>query len=310
MKNSIEKLVIIGSGPAGLTAAIYGARSCLDPLVIEGNEPGGQLMGTTYVENWPGETSILGPELMKKMRDHALHFKTRFLSEEVASVDLSIRPFVLTSTKKTIIKTHALIIATGATAKKLGCKGEAEYWSKGVSTCTVCDGAFYEGKEVVIVGGGDTAMESASFMTNFTDKITIVHVLPQLTACPSMQERVIHNPKIKIIYTSTVTEIRGDQGRVSSVLITNQQTKEQTELPTQAVFLAIGLKPNTDIFKNQLEMNNYGHIALKGHTQTSVAGVFAAGDVADNKYRQAITSAGTGCAATLDAERYLKENNL
>ncbi len=310
MNDSVEKLVIIGSGPAGLTAAIYAARSFLNPLVIEGREPGGQLMSTSYVENWPGEASILGPELMKKMRSHAEHFKTRFLSEELTAVDLSVRPFLLTTSKQTMIKTHTLIIATGATAKKLGCEGEAEYWGKGVSTCAVCDGTFYAGKEVVIVGGGDSAMESASFMTNFTDKITIVHILPKLTACPSMQERVIHNPTIKIIYNSTVTAIKGTQGKVSSVKITNQQTGEHTELPAQGVFIAIGLKPNTDLFKNQLAMNHYGYITIECHTRTSVPGVFAAGDVADDRYRQAITSAGSGCAATLDAERYLKQNNL
>lgn len=269
--DEIEKLIIIGSGPAGLTAAIYAARAFLNPLVIEGNEPGGQLMGTTYVENWPGEQSILGPTLMKNMRNHALHFKTRFITQEVTRVDLNIRPFGVATAKQTL-KSHTLIIATGAVPKRLGCPGEEEFWGRGVSSCTVCDGSFYAGKEVVIVGGGDTAMESASFMTNFTDKITLVHILPALTASPIMQERIIHNPKIKIIYSSTITAIKGTQGKVSSVVITHQKTGEQSELPAQAVFVAIGLKPNTDLFKNQLEMDHYGYITLKDTTKTSIPG--------------------------------------
>ena len=186
-------------------------------------------MGTSYVENWPGEKSILGPELMKNMRDHAAHFKARFLSEEVIKVDLMVRPFIVTTNKQTIIKTHTLIIATGATPKRLACPGESEFWGKGVSSCAVCDGSFYAGKHVVIVGGGDSAMESASFLTNFTDKITIVHILPNLTACPSMQERVINNPKVKIIYSSTVSAIIGSEGKVRAVTVTNQKTAMQTE---------------------------------------------------------------------------------
>lgn len=308
--NDSEKIIIIGSGPAGLTAALYAARSYLNPLVIDGREPGGQLMGTSYVENWPGEISILGPALMKKMRDHATHFKTRFLSEEVTEVALSTRPFTISTPSKKLT-TQSLIIATGANPKKLHVPGESEYWGKGVSTCAVCDGSFYADKEVVVVGGGDSAMEVASFLTNYTHKITIIHILPQLTACASMQHRIIHNPNIKIIYSSTVTAINGENGKVTSVTITHQKTGEKTELPTQGVFLAIGLSPNTELFKNQLKMNKYGYLELEpGSTQTSFPGVFAAGDVADYKYRQAITSAGTGCAAALDAERYLKEHKL
>ena len=305
-----EKLVIIGSGPAGLTAAIYAARSHLNPLIIEGREPGGQLMGTSYVENWPGEISILGPDLMEKMRSHAKHYGTRFISADVTSVDLKVRPFNLTLSNKTVIATSALIIATGATPKRLGCPGEDTFWGKGVSSCAVCDGSLYAGKPVVIVGGGDSAMEAASFMTNFTKDITIVHILPQLTACPSMQKRIIDNPKVKIIYNSTVSEIKGDQGRVSGVTLTNTQTKEETELSTQGVFIAIGLRPNTEIFKDQLALDKYGYVTVTCATHTSVPGVFAAGDVADYRHRQAVTSAGSGCMATLDAERYLNENNL
>jgi thioredoxin reductase (NADPH) len=306
---STERLVIIGSGPAGLTAGIYAGRANLSPLIIDGSDPGGQLMTTTYVENWPGETSILGPELMKNMREHAAHYKARFLMDTITNVDLSQRPFELT-TKRGNVYTHALIIATGAKPKRLRCPGEDTYWNKGVTTCAVCDGAFYKDKSVVVIGGGDTAMENASFLTNFTDKITIVHILDELTASQAMKERVLNNPKIQIIYNSTVTAIEGNGKMVTGVTITNQQSKEISDLAVDGVFLAIGLTPNTQLFKDQLAMNNYGYLLLKEHTSTSVSGVFAAGDVADSRYRQAITAAGTGCAASLDAERYLKEHGF
>ena len=305
-----EKLIIIGSGPAGLTAGVYAGRANLSPLIIVGYEPGGQLMSTTYVENWPGETRILGPELMKQMRDHAVKYASRFISDTITSVDLSKKPFVLITGRKKELHTHSLIIATGAKPKLLRCPGEDTYWGKGVSSCAVCDGAFYKDKEVVVVGGGDTAMESASFLTNFTDKITLVHILPQLTASKAMQERVINNPKITIIYSSTVTAIEGNGKSVTSVSITNQETNKSSQLPAEGVFIAIGLTPNTHLFKNQLELSDYGYIVLNGNTSTSIPGVFAAGDVADSRYRQAITAAGTGCAASLDAERYLKEQGL
>lgn len=301
----VEKVVIIGSGPAGLTAGIYTGRALLSPLILEGKEPGGQLMGTSLVENWPGETSILGPTLMQNMRNQASKCGARLVAEELISADLSVRPFVLTTHTTPIIRTHALIIATGASFKKLKCKGEQEYWGKGVSTCGVCDGPLYKDKKVVIVGGGDSAMENASFLSNFTTDITIVHILSQLTASPSMQLKVLSNPSIKIIYDSTVHEIHGDDKRVSQVVVTHQNTKEQTILPADGVFISIGLYPNTTLFKNQLETDAGGYILLKNGTESSVKGVFAAGDVVDNRYRQAITSAGTGCSAALDAERYL-----
>ncbi len=305
-----EKLVIIGSGPAGLTAGIYAGRADLKPLIIDGHEPGGQLMTTTLVENWTGEIRIDGPDLMKKMREHTAYYKARFLSETVTKVDLSSRPFVLTTGRNTTIHTQTLIIATGAQPKRLQCPGESIYWGKGVTTCAVCDGAFYKDMPVVVVGGGDTAMESASFLTNFTDDITLVHILPELTASQAMQKRILDNPKIKIIYNSTVSSIEGDGKRVTHTTITNQKTGDTQTLKANGVFIAIGLNPNTHLFKNQLEMTDYGHLVLKEHTKTSVPGVFAAGDVADSRYRQAITAAGTGCAASLDAERFLKENGL
>lgn len=305
MKNH-HKLIIIGSGPAGLTAAVYAARANLKPLVIQGKNPGGQLMNTSYVENWPGETSILGPQLMIKMQAHAAHFGTEVLEETVASTDFSKKPFRLTTDRGTVLTADTVIIATGASSKRLGCPGESEYWGKGVTTCAVCDGAFYKDRPVLIVGGGDTAMEDASFMLNFTDKITIVHILDKLTASHAMQERVINNPKIKIIYKSTVSEIKGNGNHVTHAVVTNQETGKTEDIPADGMFVAIGLNPNVGPFKGQVELNKFGFIEVKDQTQTSVPGVFVAGDVADYRYRQAITSAGAGCMAALDAERYLK----
>jgi len=307
MKNSnIKDLTIIGSGPAGLSAAIYASRANLNPLVIEGREPGGQLMSTSYIENWPGNEKIPGPELMSNLRQHAKSFGTQFLAQTVVSVDFLHKPFIINTDQNVQIQSKTIIIATGANPKRLDCKGENEYWGKGVSSCAVCDGALFRNKNIVIVGGGDSAMENASFMTNFTDKITIIHILPELTASYSMQKKIVSNPNIKIIYNSSVSEIKGDDHQVTSVVITNYHSKETSELRTDAVFIAIGLIPNTKIFKGQLELTAYGHILLNDNTETSVKGIFAAGDVADAKYRQAITSAGSGCAASLDAERYLK----
>lgn len=302
-----EQLIIIGSGPAALTAAIYAARAQLNPLIIEGPKPGGQLMGTTYVENWPGIDRILGPELMQNLRNHAKSVGTRFVFEEVTQVDTERRPFIIHTQKQQYIS-RALIVATGATPKRLGCPGEHEYWGKGVTTCAVCDGAFYKDKKVVIIGGGDSAMENASFMTNFTKDITIIHILDALTASKAMQERILANPDIRIIYSSKVTEIHGTGDAVIGITIENTKTGTKQALETNAVFIAIGLIPNTGIFKGQLELTPYGYIKQITNTETSVPGIFAAGDVTDSRYRQAITSAGSGCMAALDAERFLKEH--
>jgi thioredoxin reductase (NADPH) len=304
-----HSLIIIGSGPSGLTAAVYTARAFLKPVVIEGPNPGGQLMGTTEVENWPGEKSIMGPQLMMKMKEHAKHFGTQFVSNSVIKVDFSQKPFTIT-TNKDILKADSVIIAAGASPNKLGCPGEEEYWGKGVTTCAVCDGAFYPNKQVIIVGGGDTAMEDASFMTKYTDKITIVHIMDKLTASPAMQKRVLDNPKIKIIYSSTLTAIKGDGSHINEVEVTNQKTQEKQILKTDVVFLAIGQKPNTQIFKDQLTMDKMGYLELKDKTRSSVDGVFIAGDIADYRYKQAIVSAGSGCMAALDAQRYLELNDL
>lgn len=307
MKHS---LIIIGSGPAGLTAAIYAARANLKPVVLEGSAPGGQLMGTSYVENWPGEKRILGPELMMKMQDQAKSLGTQLISESVTKVDFSKRPFTLWTDRNTELKTDAVIIATGATPNKLGIPGEKEYWGKGVTTCGVCDAAFYPNKKVIVVGGGDTAMEDASFLKKFTDAITIVQVKPEFTASYSMKERVLNDPSITKIFNSTLTEIRGDGSHVTHATIKNQETGETQEVEADGIFLAIGLKPSTAPFKGHLEMDQWGYLAIEDETKTSVEGIFAAGDVFDFRYKQAITAAGSGCKASLDAERYLKSAGL
>ena len=310
MSTFIHKLIIIGSGPAGLTAAIYSSRANLAPLVIDGPTPGGQLMSTTYVENWPGEKTILGPRLMMNMREHAESFGTTFISEEIVNVQLQEKPFTITTDKNRTFQAHALIIATGATPKRLHCPGEDTYWGKGVTTCAVCDGVFYKDQPVVIVGGGDTAMENASFMLNFTNNITIIHILDTLTASQAMQKRIINNPSVKILYSSMVTSIQGNDNGVTHVTVASKNATGEITIPTHAVFVSIGLSPNTHVFKEQLALDKAGYLVLHNHTHTSVEGVFAAGDVADFRYRQAISSAGVGCMAALDAERYIQEHGL
>ncbi len=307
MNKSIHQLIIIGSGPAGLTAAVYAARSNLNPLIIDGDTPGGQLVTTTLVENWPGEKSILGPTLMANMREHAQQLGTQFLPETVVKVNFSQQPFTLWTNRDTQLKAAAIIIATGATPKRLGCPGEDEYWGKGITTCAVCDGAFYPDKKILIVGGGDTAMEDASFLKKFTKDITIVQILDKLTASHAMQQRIINDPDITIMYNSTVTAIRGNGKHITGATITDQKTKEEKEMAIEGLFIAIGLQPNSVPFKGQVTTDDWGYITTTNHTTTSVAGVFVAGDVQDYRYRQAITSAGAGCMAALDAERYLSK---
>jgi len=309
MEGTIHKLIIVGSGPAGLTAAIYAARASLQPIIIDGTEPGGQLMKTSYVENWPGEKSILGPELMMKIRDHAQHFGTQFIAGRVTSVDFSQKPFTLMIDEKKELKAHSVILATGATPKRLGVPGESEYWGRGVTTCAVCDGAFYPNKKVIVVGGGDTAMEDASFLKKFTKDITVVHILDKFTASQAMQQRVLNDPDITKIYNSTVTQFFGDGKHVNAVEITNQLTGEKTRLEADGVFIAIGLNPNSGSFKDHIACSSIGFIEVHDQVHTSIEGVFAAGDVHDYRYRQAITSAGAGCMAALEAERYLSELN-
>ena len=307
--STTHPLIIIGAGPAGLTAAIYAARANLNPIIIEGPKPGGQLMGTTAVENWPGNISIMGPELMINMQNHAKKLKANIMSGSVTAVDLKAQPFTVTIDGKQQLQANSIIIASGATPNSLKCPGESEFWGKGVSTCVTCDGAFYKNQDVVVVGGGDSSMEAASFLHRNGNRVTIVHIGEQLTASHAMQERVLNNSDFKIIYAHTVAEIRGKDGKIIGVTIVNVKTKATQELKTDAVFLAIGLKPNTDIFKDQLQRSQSGHLLVTDFVKTSVPGVFACGDACDPKYRQAIVSAGFGCMAALEAERYLQKIN-
>jgi thioredoxin reductase (NADPH) len=304
----IYKVVILGSGPAGLTAALYSARANLHPLVIEGMEPGGQLTTTTEVENYPGfEKGVQGPEMMEVFRKQVERFGTRFLQGEVSEVRLNARPFELECEGKTI-RTESLIISTGATAKWLGIESEQRLKGYGVSACATCDGAFFKNKEIVVVGGGDTAIEEATFLTRFASKVSIVHRREELRASKIMQDRAHKNPKIGFIWDSVIEEIHGEpKTGVSAVTLKNVKSNKTSKFKTDGVFMAIGHKPNTDIFKGQLEMDELGYLRIKpGTTYTNIEGVFAAGDVADRVYRQAVTAAGTGCMAAIDAERWLE----
>lgn len=304
--SQVEKVIIVGSGPAGLTAAIYSSRALLKPFMIEGEEVGGQLMTTTDVENFPGFAhGIMGPELMGVMKQQAERFGTRFLSRNVTKVDLSSRPFKVWVGDQ-LFQSQALIISTGASAKYLGLESERKFLGRGVSACATCDGAFFRNQEVVIVGGGDTAMEEATFLTRFASKVYIVHRRDTFRASKIMADKALHNPKIEVLWNSGIEEILGDKV-VEAVKIRDFAKNQVYEKKIQGVFIAIGHKPNTDLFKGQLQMNDVGYLVTKPNsTSTSVEGVFAAGDVADDKYRQAITAAGTGCMAAIDSERWLE----
>jgi thioredoxin reductase (NADPH) len=300
-----EKVIIIGSGPAGLTAAIYAARAGLDPLMVEGMERGGQLMITTDVENYPGfADGIMGPELMEQIRKQAERFGTRIISTDVTRVDFNERPYTV-EVGSEVFHAETVIISTGASARWLGVPGEERLRGFGVSACATCDGFFFKTKELVVVGGGDSAMEEALFLTKFASKVTVVHRRDSFRASTIMAERVLDHPKIDVVWNSEVEEVLGDQV-VTGVRLRDVDTGATRELATDGVFVAIGHTPNTKVFAGQLELDTAGYIVTKpGTTATSVEGVYAAGDVADKVYRQAVTAAGLGCQAALDAERYL-----
>jgi len=316
-----KKVVILGSGPAGLTAAIYASRAQLEPLVVDGPQPGGQLTITTDVENYPGfKSGIMGPILMDEFREQALRFGTEIINVWIDEVDLSKRPFTLYGKESvdsaevtTVIKADTLIISTGASAKWLGIPGEAPVpeglGGNGVSACATCDGFFFRERPIVVVGGGDTAMEEALFLTKFASKVTLIHRREEFRASKIMQDRVIAHDKIEILWNTEVLEINGTKETgVDSVRIYNNKTQEETIYPTKGVFIAIGHKPNTDLFKGVLDMDDVGYLITEGRTmKTNIEGVFASGDAQDAYYRQAVTAAGTGCMAAIDAERFLVE---
>jgi thioredoxin reductase (NADPH) len=304
-ENGVRDLIIIGGGPAGYTAALYAARANLDPLVIEGFQWGGQLMITSDVENYPGYSEgVLGPEMMKDFRLQAGRFGAEFISDDVTRVDFSEQPFRV-YVGEDEHRAEAIIIATGANARQLGLESERTLQGRGVSYCAVCDAAFFREKQVVVVGGGDSAMEEATFLTKFADKVTVVHRRDEFRASQIMEDRARANDKIEFVTSSVVEEVIGDVG-VTAVRIRDLNTDEITELPAQGLFVAIGHDPNTKLFVDWLELDQAGYILTKdGSTETSIEGVFAGGDVVDHTYRQAVTAAGMGCMAALDAERWL-----
>jgi thioredoxin reductase (NADPH) len=304
--SDVRDLIIIGGGPAGYTAALYAARANLNPLVIEGISFGGQLMITSDVENYPGyPEGVLGPEMMKDFRTQAERFGAEFLTEDVTSVDLSERPFTV-EVDGDEYRARAVIVATGASARQLGLPSEKALQGRGVSYCAVCDAAFFRDKEVVVVGGGDSAMEEAIFLTKFATKVYIVHRRDEFRASPIMFDRARANPKIEFVTNAVVDEVLGEEGKVSAVLIRDLNTGETREIPAQGLFVAVGHDPNTSLFLDQLEHDIPGYLIVEpGSTRTNIPGVFAAGDVVDHTYRQAVTAAGTGAMAALDAERML-----
>jgi thioredoxin reductase (NADPH) len=304
-----RKVIILGSGPAGYTAAIYAARAMLEPMVIQGNEPGGQMTITTDVENYPGFAEVVqGPWLMEQMRAQAEHVGTEFVMDHIVKVDLKRRPFHLTGDSGDTYTCDALIVATGAQARWLGLSSEEKFKGFGVSACATCDGFFYKGKRVAVIGGGNTAVEEALFLTNFAEKVTVVHRRDSFRAEKIMQERLFKNPKIEVVWNSVLDEVIGtdDPSAVRGIKVRNVATGDITGIDLDGVFVAIGHAPSTDLFKGQLEMKPSGYlVTAPDSTRTSIAGVFAAGDVKDDVFRQAVTAAGMGCMAALEAERYL-----
>jgi thioredoxin reductase (NADPH) len=305
-----RNVIIIGSGPAGYTAAIYAARANLKPLLFEGVQSGGQLMITTDVENYPGfPKGITGPELMVQFREQAARFDTEMITDDVTKADFSRRPFKVWRGEE-LYEAETVIVSTGASARWLGLESERALYGRGVSACATCDGFFFRGKEIIVIGGGDTAMEEANFLTRFATKVTVIHRRDQLRASKIMQDRAFNNPKISFIWDTVIDEVLGvEEGRVTGARIRNLKTHEVTDYPAEGFFVAIGHKPNTDLFQGILELDPQGYVMVHDGSKTNIPGVFAAGDVADHVYRQAITAAGMGCMAAIDAERYLEALN-
>ena len=301
-------VIIIGAGPAGYTAGIYCSRARHDTLIISGLLPGGQLMNTTDVENYPGfEDGVMGPELMLTMRKQAERMKTTIMDDVVVNVDFRAKPFkVLTGSEE--YEAKAVIVCTGATPRKIGIEGEQTFSGKGVSYCATCDGAFFRNQDIAVVGGGDTCMEEATFLTKFASKVHIIHRRDEFRASKIMQDRALSNENIEVHWNSVIEDIKGDQ-KVQQIILKDTKTGENKTLEMGGVFVAIGHEPNTDLFKNQLEMDENGYIIQKENTQTSVKGVFTAGDVHDHRYRQAVTAAGFGCMSAIDVDKYLSEQN-
>jgi thioredoxin reductase (NADPH) len=300
-------VVIIGAGPSGYTAGIYCSRAGYDTLILSGILPGGQLVNTTEVENYPGfENAIMGPDLMIDVRKQSQNMGTTIIDDEVVNVDFRHKPFkVLTASEE--YEGRAVIIATGANPRKIGLEGEQTFAGKGVSYCATCDGPFFRNQEIVVIGGGDSAIEEATFLTKFATTVHLVHRRNELRASKIMQERALHNEKIKFHWDSAVTEIKGDQ-KVQQAILKNLKTNEETTLDIGGLFVAVGHEPNTKLFKDQIELDDKGYIVLKNKTNTNIEGVFAAGDVHDRTYRQAVTAAGFGCMAAIDVDKYLTES--
>ena len=299
-------VIIIGAGPAGYTAGIYCSRARHDTILISGLLPGGQLMNTTDVENYPGfDEGIMGPDLMQIMRKQTENMGTKIIDDVVTNVDFSQNPFKV-STASTNFEAKTVIVCTGATPRKIGIDGEQTFAGKGVSYCATCDGAFFRDQELAVVGGGDSCMEEATFLTKFASKVHIIHRRDEFRASKIMQERALNNEKITVHWNSTVLDIKGDQ-KVQQVILKDTKTGEETSVDMAGVFVAIGHEPNTELFKDQLELDENGYIVLNKNTQTSVDGVFSAGDVHDHRYRQAVTAAGYGCMAAIDVDKYLSE---
>lgn len=300
-------VIIIGSGPAGFTAGIYTSRAKLKTLIISGSLPGGQLMTTSEVENYPGfPNGIFGPELMMNMRQQAERFATTVIDDEVLKVDFKKHPFLI-STHSETYEGRAILLCTGASPRKLGVDGEQEFGGRGVSYCATCDGPFFKGEEIAVIGGGDTAIEEATFLTKFGKSVKIIHRRDFLRASKILQEKAFENSKIQFVWNHVVTRITGNK-KIESIDVKNSTTGKTQNLPVGGLFVAIGHEPNTSIFKDQLELDDKGYVVLKENTRTSVEGVFAAGDVHDYRYRQAVTAAGFGCMAALDVEKWLSEN--